>query len=482
MKQVARFLAPGAVSLMMLAGNALWAAPPTARHATWQGRQDTQQAAAPAQSATPATASSAAQAAAVEPASPPIPPCPTPAAALTARKWKGNGTPGSERAEYDAYVKATQTTDRAQQAQAFAAFAQQFPNSDYLVPALESEMGAEAAGNDNAAAVKTADAILKNSKADADAQANGFTVMAYLLPALIGQLQPNDPNIETMLGQLDWAAQCGQKALAGATLPAGQSQAQFDQKKAQAAYVFNRGEGFVALQRKQYAAAVSDLKSAVQFNNKDVSAYYWLGIAALSQKPNPDFNSGIFYIARASSLAPQTAVISQYLSRVYTGYHGAADGLQQVIQTAGANPDLPAGFKIESATEIAQAQQDAAIAAAKAQRDQQMAVLYPADTFRGMKQRLLNPDTSAGEWKQIKGQGYQFEGVVIAATERTADIAVDPFDIQDQKADVHLVLTAPHRLQPNEKVILEGIAAELQTQPDFMLTLNKGTIKPASAQ
>lgn len=468
MKEVGKFLAPMAVSLAMLASMALA-----------QDQSAAQQTAPPPQASGQANAAPAA----AEPASPPIPPCPTPAAAPAARKWKGNGTPGSERAEYDAYVKATQATDKAQQAQAFAAFAQQFPNSDYLMPALEGEMGAQAQSNNAAGAVETAESIVKNSKADADAQANGFTVIAYLLPAQIGALSANDPKIETMLGQLDWAAQCGAKVLAGAAPPAGEGSQQFDQKKAQSAFIFNRAEGFVGLQRKQYASAISDLKSAVAANNKDVSSYYWLGIAELSQKPNPDFNSGIFYIARASSLAPQTAVISQYLNKVYTGYHGSADGLQEVLQAAAASPEPPAGFKIQSATEIAEAQQDAAIAAAQAARAKQMAVPYPPNTFRGMKQRLMNPSTSTEEWRQIKGQGYQFEGEVVSSTGRSVEVAVDPFDIQDKKADVHLVLTAPHRgtLSPGDKVILEGIATELQTTPDFMLTLSKGTIKPAGA-
>lgn len=475
MKHVAKLMAPISVSLALLAGLTLAA----------QNQAAQQQQAPPANSAqqqtSPAPAPATQAAPAAEPASPPIPPCPTPAPALTTRKWKGNGTPNSERAEYDAYVKATQATDRAQQAQDFAAFVQQFPNSDYLMPALEGEMGAQAQSNNNAGAVDTALEILKSPKADADAQADAYTVLAYLLPAEIGKLTGNDPKIETMLGQLDWAAQCGAKELAGATPPAGQSAEQFDQKKAQSAYIFNRAEGFVALQRKQYSTAVADLTSAIQFNNKDVSAYYWLGIAALSQKPNPDFSAGIFYIARANSLSPQTAVISQYLNNVYNGYHGSMDGLDQVKQAAAASPTPPAGFHIQSAAEIAEAANEAAIAAAKAAREKQMQVLYPPDTFRGMKQRLMNPDTASGEWKQIKGQGYQFEGIVISAEPRNVQVAVDPFDIQDQKADVHLILTTPHRdLQPGQKVILEGIATDLQTSPDFMLTLTKGTIKPAS--
>lgn len=467
MKAAVKLLLPMAACFCLAATLPAWASAAVPRAA-----QADQGAASQAASA-PATA---------EISSGELPPCPAAAPAPAARKWKGNGTPNSPREEYDAYVRASQAANKADQAQLYLAFAKAFPQSDYLLPALSAAMSAEAQSNDLSGAVKLAERILHTPSADADSQANAYAVMAYLLPQQIGELPPNSPQLGSMLNQLDWAAQCGQRALAAAKPPAGETEAVFAQKKAQAAYVYDRAAGFVALQRKNYPAAISNLTSAVGFNPKDTSAYYWLGIAELSLKPNPNYVDGIFYIARANSLSPGTAVISQYLNRVYSDYHGSADGLPAVEQAAAGNARPPAGFTIESAVQINAAARQAAIQANEEQLEKAKSVLYPEDTFRGIMQRLVNPETRDTEWKKVKGQGYEFQGILISATSRSADVSVDPFDKQTKTPDVHVVFTAPHRgLQPGDMVAIEGVATDVTYSP-FMLTLSKGTVKPAAGQ
>lgn len=392
-----------------------------------------------------------------------IPPCPAPGTPLAKRTWKGG------MAEYKAYIAASKLTGTAQ-AQAFAQFLQKYPQSDYRLPALQQEMAGYVTAKNYAAAERAAEAVLKNPHAPAAVQAGAFTVIAYYLPNAAANLPASSARMSQDLVRIDWAAHCGRQALAATQAPA--------HKKAQASYVFNRASGFVDLQRHHYAAAAGHFQSAVEFNSKDAQSYYWLGISELYKKP-ANFSRGLFYVARAQALAPHATIISNYLQKAYTGYHGSAQGLNSLESTAQGSAQPPAGFKISSARDIAMAQYQAELKKVNAANAAARAKLYPADTFRGIKQRLMNPATRFGEWKKVKGQTYQLQGIVVSATRRTVDLSVDPFDQQAKppKVDVHLLLAKPQRVHSGAHVTITGAAAAFHTTPSFVMVMSKGKVE-----
>lgn len=400
-----------------------------------------------------------------------IPPCPALGHPPAKRTWKGG------MAEYKAYIAASRQSGAAQAA-AFAAFLEKYPSSDYKLPALQQEMAAQVEAKNYAAAERTARTILRSGQAPAGVQASAFTVIAYYLPNAAANLSPANPLMTRDLGTIAWAARCGQRVLAETQPPAGAGAAQFAHNKAQAGYVFDRASGFVALQRHNYAAAASNFQSAVRFNSKDAQSYYWLGIAELYKKP-PNFLSGLFYIARAQALAPEATVISNYLQKAYTSYHGSDDGLSALQATAQNNTQPPADLHIESASQIALAKYKAEVAAVNAENAAAMAKLYPPDSFRGIKQRLMNPATRAAEWKKVKGQTYQLQGTVVSATRRAVDLSVDPFDQQAKPpiVDVRLILAKPQRVRDGAKVTLTGTATTFRTDPQFLMTMTKGAVQ-----
>lgn len=400
-----------------------------------------------------------------------IPACPAVGHPPAKRTWKGG------MAEYNAYIAASKQSGAAE-AQAFADFLTKYPNSDYKLPALQQEMGAEVEAKNYAGAERTVREILNSGQAPADVQAGAFTVISYYLPNTAANLPSSNPQLQRDLVTIDWAATCGRQVLAQAQPPAGAAGADFARKKAQAGYVFDRALGFVALQRHNYGAAARSFESAVRFNSKDAQSYYWLGIAELYKKP-ADFSSGLFYLARAQALAPQATIISSYLQKAYTGYHGSADGLQGLEATAQDHAQPPAGLHIESASAIALAKYKQELEAVNKANAAAMAKLYPADTFRGIKQRLTNPDTRRAEWKNVKGQTYQLQGIVVSATRHSVDLSVDPFDQQSNPpaVDVHLILAKPERVRAGAKVTLTGTAESFRTQPDFLMTMNKGSVQ-----
>ncbi|GEM_PF-1864916 len=400
--------------------------------------------------------------------------CPSPAPTVdpTKKTWKHGD------AEYNDYTAAVNpATPPAQKVQLLTAFLQKYPDSDYFNEALQLKIQAQNAAGQTAQAVDTAATLLKSPTVDANAQLTGYTIISYFLPDLI---QPNEPQLESKLDLITQAATCGGRALASLAKPAAATDAQFAQSKAQAQVVFDKALGFVALQHKNYPEAKTQLSKALQLNPNDPSAgvvYYRLGLAQLSDKPI-DYKNGIFSLARAAVLVPQQAAFATYLKQVYVAYHGSEQGLDQVMAAAKAGPTPPANFNIQSKVDIENAQAQAAAAAEALRKANQ---LPPADSFPGLKARLLKPDLAEATWKQWKAQGaIELDGVVISSpTARSLNVAVGRDAIEDKKADVHVVLEGPHHVSPGSKVTITGLLSEYRTSPDFMITLAKGTVKIA---
>ncbi|MGH9520203.1 MAG: hypothetical protein ACRD2D_11165, partial [Terriglobales bacterium] len=205
-----------------------------------------------------------------------------------------------------------------------------------------------------------------------------------------------------------------------------------------------------------------------------------LGIAEVTQA-TPNYNNGIFDLARASVLAPQTAAIKNYLTTVYTSYHGAADGLDAVVTEATNNTAPPSSFNVPSKVDVENA---AAMAKYNAEVEAAKNALPDPNSFAGIEARLKKADLAANEWKQVKGQGYELQGVVTAVTAKSADIAVGSSTAPDAQADVRLLLFTPLKKLPKvgEKVTFSGEVLSFKPNPPdpgapFMLTMDKGTIK-----
>lgn len=389
--------------------------------------------------------------------------CPTPAAAIPAAKktWKH----GNE--EYTDFAAAAKATG-AQKIQLALAFAQKYPDSDYKNTALQMAMSTQASEpSQQAEAVKTAQELSKSSSADASEILSAYVIEAYVAPNIT---QPNDPEMQAKMQSLLQAANCGEQLLASA--PAAQ-QAKFGT-------ILTKAKGFAQLNTKDYDGAIATLSDFVQKNPTDAMAYYWMGIAEVT-KATPNYNAGIFDIAKASVLSPQTTAISSYLNTVYTSYHGSADGLQDVLTAARSNNTVPADLKIASKVDVENATAMADYQKALAAR--QNALLHE-NSFAGMEARLKNTDMSADEWKKVKGQGLEVVGLVTAVTSKSVDVAVGAKDPSTAKTDLHVVLAAPLTKLPKvgESVDVSGVAESFQPNPPdpntpFLLTFNQGSIK-----
>lgn len=382
--------------------------------------------------------------------------CPTPAGTEAKKSWK-HGRP-----EYDAFTAAAKATGT-EQARLAAEFIQKYPDSDYKITALQVEMQAQSGVPSlQPDAVKTAEELLQTPGANASQLMSADVIIAYLQPNLI---KSTDPNADAESNKLLAIAGCGAQLLPTAA-PAAQQPA--------FAAILSKAKGFAQLTLKQYDAAITTLSKVAQDNPKDPLPYYWMGIAEVT-KATPDFNAGIFDLAKASVLAPSTGAISNYLNTVYTSFHGSTDGLQDVIATAKSNAAPPADFKVLSKSDV---QYNQAMAEYEKKKEELANQLPPADSFPGIKARLEKPNLAPAEWKNVKGVGYELPGIVTKVTDKIVEIAAYAKDAS-APADVRVNLFTPlkaRRPKVGQQVTVKGVASAYESAP-FMLVMKDGIVE-----
>src|SRR5580700_4797348 len=256
-------------------------------------------------------------------------------------------------AEYNAYVGAIGQKDPPAQISGLEAFLTQYPNSIMKVAALQTLMQDYQQANNQQ---KTIDAATKLVAADPSNE------RAIFLLAFFNRLkaQGGDPNAKQDLVDAKKYGQMGLDNLPKFAKPDGTSDADFQKMKDQMSGIFNAAIGIAALTDKDYAAARTALRAAVDSSpdsQKDFSVVYPLALAYAGPTPadpnvTPDPINTIWFAARASTVAPNPQYqqqIEKYAKGQYVKYHAGDDGWTDVLAQAKANPNPPAGFTIKPA-------------------------------------------------------------------------------------------------------------------------------------
>jgi hypothetical protein len=119
--------------------------------------------------------------------------------------------------------------------------------------------------------------------------------------------------------------------------------------------------GTQAMQKNDCAAAETAFTKALADNPDSSDAAYSLGRAQLClYKTQPEKASAAIYeFARAVAIDPaKQATVAPYLEKVFEQYHGKdPEGLRQLKELAAKSPLPPAGFHIQTVTEIADQKQ-----------------------------------------------------------------------------------------------------------------------------
>ena len=382
-----------------------------------------------------------------------------PACAQSAPSGQQTGPTIKDSAEYNAYVTATNQADPKAQAEAYEAFLRQYPNSVVKVSALEQLIAAYQKIND---IPKLQDAAGRLLQAD-PVNLKALALLTYSNRMCAAQ---GGPNAMQCLNDAGKYGQLGVQALQTAQAPAGTTPEDWNKLKQQTAPIFNGAVGLQALQAKNYPQAAEALSVAVAANPNDLQNVYPLALAYLSQKPIDP--KGLFWIAKAVTLAQGNAQISAFGKSAYTKYHGGDDGWQGLVQQAASQQNIPPDFKVPSAP--TPAEQAAKLCQTKQVKDMMF------DEFE-----LIftsgNQPCADQVWNQIKGKPIQFEAKVIRAEKYKLMLASTYDDIQNNVADVELTfpVAIPAALTPKagEMAKVQGNPASFDAKP-FMIHMTEG--------
>lgn len=369
-------------------------------------------------------------------------------------------------AEYNAYVGAVQASDPNSKISGLEAFLQQYPNSVMKTDALELLMASYQQTNN---AAKMMDAAQRLLTADPN-NLQGLALMAYTKRA---QAEANQ-NPQQNLAE---AAQFGQKgldALKTAPKPEGMPDADFEKRKQAMAAIFNGSVGINALQTKNFPQAQQALRAAVDAEPNDLRNVYPLALAYLTANPQ-DGPNGLFYVARAASLAsgtPAQQQIEAYGKSAYTKYHGSDQGWTDLLAKAKTATSPPADLNISKYTPPTPADQAADIVKTKDASKMSFAE-FELVLSAG------RPEDVDKVWNAIKNKPLILEGQLISGTANTLQIAASQDDIDAKRADITLTMidAIPAKLMPKPggTVDFEGTPVSYTPSP-FVMTMEKGSL------
>jgi tetratricopeptide (TPR) repeat protein len=377
-----------------------------------------------------------------------------PAQAAQAKNWKS-------RDEYEALTAVTAEKDPNKKISLAEAFLQKFSNSDFKDGAYVAEMQAYRQLTQADKAIEAGHKAVEANPENLDA----LSFLSFVFPFVY---KGDDPEATAKLSRAESDAKHGLEVLQKLQKPAGVSDDQFNQTVKGLRAVFNGTVGFAALQRKDYAAAITSYKAASEDNPSDWYIFYRMGWAYLLSNPH-DYDHGIWYIARAVDLAqaakdPNAEQFANDLKRTYVGYHGNEDGLQDIVKQAVTSVNPPDGFKV------------AAMEAPKPTGNPLV------DAFNTMTYPLkFGGETAQKQWDGLKGQPLELGGVVGSVEKGTeAGTYLVRIDILDQSKATPGVydIEVKDSKQPNVKNLVRGDAVRFKgvmdsytATPNVMLTV-----------
>ena len=241
-------------------------------------------------------------------------------------------------AEQKTYIAALNTQDPAGRAEALAAFVQQYPHTVVLTDALNQEMAAWQAAGDSGQVKRVAKALLAVDPGNV--RALGIVVALDRVSAEKGD--------QSVLNEMCLDASGGMLAVPMWKKPANMTDADFVTLSKLMSQIFVGAQGYCAVTQKNYSQARDWLTRSLQIDATNADDTYELAIADLEMTPE-DAN-GLWYCAKAIHLAQSTTLpqdvsdMTMYCKGKYVKIHGADDGWDALVQSAGPQNEPPDDF------------------------------------------------------------------------------------------------------------------------------------------
>ena len=370
-------------------------------------------------------------------------------------------------AEYNAYVGAVQQTDPAAKVSGIEAFLTQYPNSVMKEDALELLMGAYQQTGNQAKMLDVAQKVLLANPCNIRALA----LVAYTKQAagVAGQ------NAQQNFAEAGQAGEKGLQCLQTATKPASTPDADWTKLKTQTTSIFNGAAGIAAYTAKDFAKAEQYLRPAVEADPTNLLNVYDLALAYLAPGAGEKDVDGLYFIARAASLAQGAGKdqIAKFGKSRYVKYHGSEEGWTNLLAQAATAPLPPPNFAIAQYVPPTPAQQAADLVKSKKVEEMSFAEW----------QLVLSegtPEDAEKVWGTLKGKPLQMVAHVISIESSSKlELAGSQDDIDAKRADIDLTMTAgiPAAKMPKADTDFqfEG-TPESYTPKPFLMVMDKGAL------
>jgi len=232
----------------------------------------------------------------------------------------------------------------------------------------------------------------------------------------------------------------------------------------------HRTAGWAAWQRGDLEAAEKALRLALEAQPENAQASAWLGSVIATQPASARQVEAIWHLARAAYLdgdgaltAAERREVRKLLDAVYTGYHGALDGLEEIGTATRASVMPAAGFKVESAGELA-----------RRRYEEELERTNPELlAWIRLRERLDGPDSEA-QFQSLSGTPLpRLKGYVIRcnSASKPKEVFLGLKDSALEEVVLKLDTPFPKCTEQGIALRFEGMAAAFTKDP-FLLTVS----------
>ena len=251
---------------------------------------------------------------------------------------------------------------------------------------------------------------------------------------------------------------------------------QWTAAKSQVTGLAHKSLANIYMQEKKYPEAEAEYKKMLEANPNDAGTAYLFGTAIASQRKVERTPEAIYQFARADVITGPGALNAQgqketdaYLKKVYSGYHGDANGLDEVKATAAKSPFPPEGWTIKSVTQLSQ--EDIA-------KDAEFNKAHPEIvSWRNVKATLTAPGGENYFSTQMKGAQFPKTTAKVVAQPNARELTVSVDNATPEtaaKAEATLKFTnaaIKGTVAPGTEVTFTGVPAAFVADP-YMLTFD----------
>lgn len=378
-----------------------------------------------------------------------------PSSAAPQKNWK-------DRAEYDLYVSIGQDQNPKTRLEKLQQWEKMYPMTEWIKERRTALLTTYAALNDGKNVFDEAKQILAEDPKDFTAN---YYVMLFTQP-LYGQNQ--SPDI------LDLGEKAAKSVLDSLdTPPPGVAADQWAKLKPQVEVMAHKNLGFIAMQRKNWDLAESELQKALSSTPNDATVDYQMGTAIASEKKVDRIPVALFYFARAATLDGDQALPAAgkqqamtYVQKQYKNFHGSDENFNELIAAAKANPMPPAGFTIKNANDIEKE---------KYANEEEYNKAHPSEALWANLKMALTASDGEAYWNMMKGTMVPtLKGRVIklepAVKPKTILLAMEDKTNNTTTADATLKFEMPlaGKVDEGTELTFEGVADSYTANP-FMI-------------